>query len=487
MIKKYFRYGCFILCVFFPRTDLLALEQGQLVLSGLDYNLHEETSKEVINLSLSDVISLGLRNNYAIRSNYLDRIAQKFDLRVEEDRFTPKLQLSGRYTTGKNQDVDFRNTKLFPNATLLTPLGTRFTLSWTRENNKSGVNNLHNDGASIVMIQPLLRGAGSDVNNAPILLAKLREQTNRLNLKATVSDSITQIILAYHAVLRAQERQALSIAALKRMQKLIDTNKELISAGRMAEADIIQTQADLAMQELSAKESENNVHTAKLELLKLLALSLKTPIHASDTPTGTHISLNIEQSIKKAQSQQPNYLIQLLSAKAADIQLLQAKDNQLWDLSLVGGASQYRSSSSEKRNWENYVGIQLDIPIGDMSHKQEEVQAKVNVQRQALHIEEVKINLEQRVINAIRDTESRWQEYQLAIKAHSLSQKKLEIEQEKLQVGRSSNFQVLSFETDLRNAENARLNTLIQYLDSQAELDQILGTTLESWEVTLND
>ncbi|MDE9484352.1 TolC family protein, partial [Xenorhabdus bovienii] len=73
------------------------------------------------------------------------------------------------------------------------------------------------------------------------------------------------------------------------------------------------------------------------------------------------------------------------------------------------------------------------------------------------------------------------------IKASSLSQKKLEIEQEKLQAGRSSNFQVLSFETDLRNAENARLNTLIQYLNAQAELDQILGTTLESWEITINE
>ncbi len=487
MIKQYFLYSSLTLFFCFPQTGISTSEQERLALAKPDDSLSRETSKEVIGLSLSDAISLGLRNNYAIRSIYLDRIAQKFDLQVAEDRFTPKLQLSGRYIAGKNQDASFRKSHLSPNATLLTPLGTRFTLSWTRENNQSKINKLHNDGASITVIQPLLRGAGTDINNAPGLLAKLREQTNRLNLKATISDSITHIILAYHALLRAQEQQALSVASLKRMQKLVETNKELIGAGRMAQTDIIQTQADLAMQELSAKEAENNVHTAKLALLKLLALSLKTPIQATDTLKGTHISLNVEQSIKKAQAQQPGYLIQLLSAKAADIQLLQARDNQLWDLSLVGGTSQYRSSSSETRNWENYVGIQLDIPIGDMTRKQAEVQAKVDVQKQTLHLEEAKINLEQSVINAIRDTESRWQEYQLAIKASSLSQKKLEIEQEKLQAGRSSNFQVLSFETDLRNAENARLNTLIQYLNAQAELDQILGTTLESWEIVLND
>ncbi|MBQ4796983.1 TolC family protein, partial [Pectobacterium versatile] len=65
--------------------------------------------------------------------------------------------------------------------------------------------------------------------------------------------------------------------------------------------------------------------------------------------------------------------------------------------------------------------------------------------------------------------------------------RKLEIEREKLTVGRSSNFQVLSFENDLRNAENARLNALIGYMNAQAGLDQTLGTTLESWDIALND
>ncbi|PHM31201.1 TolC family protein [Xenorhabdus innexi] len=485
MIKKYFLYSSLTLFCLFPAKPVSG--QERLKLSEHDYSLNKEASGEVIGLSLSDAISLGVRNNYAIRSVYLDRIAQKFDLRVAEDRFTPKLQLSGSYIAGKNQDAGFRKSNISPNATLLTPLGTRFTLSWARDNNKSGMNHSHNDGASIKVIQPLLRGSGTNMNNAPILLANLREQTNRLNLKETISSSITQIILSYHTLLRAQEQQALSVASLKRMQKLVETNKELIDAGRMAQTDIIQTQADLAMQALSAKEAENNVQSAKLALLKLLALSLKTPIQATDTLTGTHVRLNVEQSIKKAQAQQPDYLIRLLAAKAADIQLLQAKDNRLWDLSLIGGTSQQRSSSSDSRKWENYVGIQLDIPIGDMSRKQAEVQARVNVQKQELTLEEARINLEQRVTNAIRDTESRWQEYQLAIKASSLSQQKLEIEQEKLQAGRSSNFQVLSFETDLRNAENARLNTLIQYLNAQAELDQILGTTLESWGITINE
>ncbi|MDC9620100.1 hypothetical protein PSI22_00280 [Xenorhabdus sp. XENO-7] len=162
MIKKYFLYGSLTLFFLFLQTESFASEQEQLILSEPDYSLRQEASRETIGLSLDDAIWLGLRNNYAVRSVYLDRIAQKFDLQVAEDRFTPKLQLSGRYIAGKNQDSNFRKTNLSPNATLFTPLGTRFTLSWTRENTKLGMKNFYNDGASITVIQPLLRGANTN-------------------------------------------------------------------------------------------------------------------------------------------------------------------------------------------------------------------------------------------------------------------------------------------------------------------------------------
>jgi outer membrane protein TolC len=64
--------------------------------------------------------------------------------------------------------------------------------------------------------------------------------------------------------------------------------------------------------------------------------------------------------------------------------------------------------------------------------------------------------------------------------------KKIQIEREKLTLGRSSNFQVISFEADLRHAENTRLNALIAYLNAQVELDLQLGLTLDTWKISLN-
>jgi outer membrane protein TolC len=94
---------------------------------------------------------------------------------------------------------------------------------------------------------------------------------------------------------------------------------------------------------------------------------------------------------------------------------------------------------------------------------------------------------ERDVGDAVRDVGTRWRQYEIAQRARELSRRKLEIERDKLKVGRSSNFQVLSFETDLRNAENAQLNALIAYLNAQTLLDEKLGMTLESWDIALND
>lgn len=91
------------------------------------------------------------------------------------------------------------------------------------------------------------------------------------------------------------------------------------------------------------------------------------------------------------------------------------------------------------------------------------------------------------MINAVRNIGTRWRQYEISVRISDLSRRKLDIEREKLTAGRSSNFQVLRFESDLRNADSAKLNALISYLNSQALLDQTLGTALQSWDISIND
>lgn len=446
---------------------------------------------QTIELTLSDTIYLGLRDNRSIRSAYLDRIAQKFNLRVAEDRFTPKLMLSGSYFSNQNQGDSYRQGNVTPATTLLTPYGTRVSLGWTyrhTEADQAGASS--NDGANISLIQPLLRGAGKEIATAPVNFARLSEQANRLNLKSTVSQTITQVIASYYTLLQAQEQLKISKESLDRARQLIEVNQAMIVAGRMAEFEIVQTEAEVASQELAYEEALNEVDTARLALLQLLALSLNTPIIATESLQASQVNVNAAQALLQAEASQPTYLSQLIASEQASINLKVAKNDRLWDVSLVGGVSQinnHNALNDSERTWENYIGVQIEIPIGDLSTRLAEVQAQANVSNQKIQLAEARQQLERDVTNAVRNIGTRWRQYTIAQRALDLSRRKLEIEREKLTVGRSSNFQVLSFENDLRNAEHARLNALISYLNAQAELDQTLGTTLQSWDIVLND
>ena len=85
---------------------------------------------------------------------------------------------------------------------------------------------------------------------------------------------------------------------------------------------------------------------------------------------------------------------------------------------------------------------------------------------------------QQSLIRVLRQVE-------LAVQARELSERKLDIEQEKLKAGRSTNFQLVSFQNDLLNAQNNELNAKIEYLNALTALDRILGTTLDTWEIEL--
>lgn len=447
----------------------------------------------IVELSLEDAVALGLRNNRSVRSAYLSRVTQKFDLRVAEDKFTPKLELSSAYLFQSDNNGKWRDFESQATAFATTPTGATVSVSWTDSQTDADPLQQHTTLVSLNVVQPLLRDAGISVNTASVRLARLEEQSYRLDLQSSVTDALTQIILAYREVLRSQDEYQIAQSSLERSRALLDVNHDLISAGRMASVDAIQTEADVATQELAVEEAVNSSEAARIALLKLLSLDLGTQITVAAVQRPTQVILDLEKVRNLAGQYEPSLLRQVITTQQADIELEVARNNRLWDVSLVAGAERERttlrgvSAPSSDHSTDKYVGIQVSIPLGDLSRKQEEVRAQVNLEKQTVQLEETRAAMEQQVRDAVREVNTRWRQFEIAQRARSLSVQKVDIEKEKLQVGRSSNFQVLAFESDLRSAESALVSAEIGYLNSLTLLDQKIGVTLATWEVELND
>jgi outer membrane protein TolC len=447
-----------------------------------------------VNVSLADAVALGLRRNRDIRRSYLQRVAQKFDLQVAEAFFSPRLVLGSQHREQRSSNDRGRELSVAPKVTLNNEWGTLFSLSWAQRFNQAQKGgHKQQRGLTFEVIQPLLRNAGHDVVTAPRRRARLSEHSHQLGLQASVAQSVTQIVSAYRELLKAQEQLRIVSDALGRSREQLKVNDALIAAGRMARVDRLQNEADLAYQELNAEQAAHHLSSSRRALLQLLALDLSTPLRASEELTATPVEIDRDQALEIARQRQPGFLQQRIALELAEVDLLVAKNQQLWDLSLVAGAEQARDAWSSDvkrgvdRRWSTYAGVQLEVPIGDPGQRQRLVSAQVAVDSQDLLHAEAQQSLEREVGDAIRTLQAHWRQYEIALRSRSLSQRKLAVEQQKLQAGRTSNFQVLSFEEDLRRSENAVLNALIAYLNAQTQLDERLGTTLDSWEIALND
>ncbi|HEY9665882.1 MAG TPA: TolC family protein [Coleofasciculaceae cyanobacterium] len=445
-------------------------------------------------LTLSDVIILALENNRSLKNAYLERIAQRQDLTVAEDKFNPNLTPTVSVSIaqfGANPTITDSELGLGATVAVKIPTGGELSFSWATNGqplvqNGVGINNNDDPFGQNLQLrfsQPLLRGAGININRASIEIARLTEQINILNLKSLLINTITESIIAYRELLRSQEQLKIAQVSLKSSKESLENYRVLIEAGRLAPVDIVQAQTDIANKEVRLIEAENNLASAQLTLLNILDIDQNTVIIPADSPQANNISLDTNNLRELAFKNQPDYLKAQLDIERTRLGLLQAENNRRWDLDLN---TSYDYTLSDSKKNDARVGLSLSRELGDLTVERDFQRSRINNLQAENILEEQRESLEIQLKDRIRDVQLSFAQVELAQKATQLSEKQLEIAREKQKLGRDITvFELIRLEDDLVQARNVELNATIDYLNALTRLDQTLGTTLETWQVTI--
>ncbi len=442
-------------------------------------------------ISLTEAVALALRNNRTIRSAYLERVAQKFDLVVVQARFRPQLNLAVDVFAERGDGAKIVQSAITPTLIWVTPTGASVQFRWDRRDRLNGGPAFSSDAATLSLVQPLLRGGGVSVNLAPVRIARLQEEINRLGLKSTVSTTVTNVVFGYRSLLQAQQEERLAGLSLERTRQLLVTNRALIDAGRLAAADIVQTEFDVANQQVAVLQAGQQKRSAQLALLFLLAVDPRTDVIAGDSIAADHIDVSADRLVALGFSGRMDVLAQRVALEQNRQALVVAKNDRLFDLSLVGSVDRLRGNYGQVGPvygvTNGKVGLQLNIPIGNPAQRQGEIRAATNLRLAEVRYEDLCQSAETQIRDALQGVESNWLQLELAGRARSLAEQALDIQREKLKAGRASNFEVLSFQASLRAAETQQLAASIGYLNALTALDEQVGSTLDTWQIVLND
>lgn len=455
-----------------------------------------------VTMSLGECVALTVRKNVTIEVAYLNRVLQKYDLVTDTTfRYVPQVGIDGKAT--KSEDINSSGTTtkddtLSGTATVTQkiPSGGNFEFSYEKsrqhdtESGSVTENEVTNTSTwTVTLTQPLLKSAGFDYDLSNVRQAEIEEQQNIVSLKGTIIDTISQAITYYRALLEAKHSMEISKQSMEIAQKSLKNAQEEVKYGRLASMDLIQYESDLANRELSLEEARNSYINARLDLAKHLNIDKNTLIIPSEDLDIKEFYLDEKKSNTLAKANKPDYLTQRLNLESKEYTLLRASRDTLPQLDLTATYGETHTTTNTQGNnnddkWS--VGLELQTPIFGTERRQltsTELSARSAVRIAMINLKKAEDDIASEVADKIRDLKIKAKSAKLAVRARKLSEQKLQVEQAKLKAGRSSTFQVVTFQSDLFEARNSELSSKINYLNALTDFDQYLGTTLDTWKI----
>ena len=476
----------------------------------------KKSAGETINMTLADAVSLALRSNRDIAITYLGRVIQKYNLRIAEAEFLPNIRMDiaagSTYTDTYTTTMGSRSKVLTESmeagatvsATQKLPTGAQFTFSWENQNTDVRTKT---DGSSVSasntaaqwsldLSQPLLKGGGLEYTRAALVKARLTEQENLLGLRDSISSTIVSVIAAYNSFYQSSRNVKIRRAALEEAKKQLETNKILVKAGRMATNELIQSEAQVADQEFSYEEAINTLDTNLLTLIDILDIGRETNIVPADDVFLRELTPDFKTCLDMALKSNGSYIKALNNVSRRELELMEEENSRLWDLSLSAGYEEnydtypWRGNADDDKGRDWNVGLNLTVPFelygnDRLVKRRRLLQAKKNLKVVRLNMEEARGDLETNVLNAVRNVHTQLKLLARSRKSLDLATQRLAVEKTKLNVGRSTLFQVVSFQNSLVDKQEAEVNQTISYLTSLTTLDKLLGTTLDTWNIEI--
>ncbi len=494
-----------------------------------------QTSGSSRSLSLEDCVLRALKNNLSVQVQVLNPELAIENLSRANEKFVPSLSMTynkqdteaasyswidasgsvitkaGTYNFGMSESLPFGGT-----------LGITLNNSRNDSNQKfQTINPRYSSTLRFNFSQPLLRGFGLDLSRREILIARNNLDISEVQFEQTLADTIYNVEEAYWNLAYTIDNLEVRRQSLRLAQDLLEKNQRSVEVGTLAPMEILSAKAEVATREADIIQAEAQVKNAEDRLRTILNFTpAEVPegsIVLKDKPSVGERKIGADEALAVALQMRPELRASRLGLKTENLNVSYARNQNLPDLSLSasywspgvsgdqivylnndpltgvvlriipgGGSAALKDATGFKyQNWS--VGLTLSVPIGSVLSRAQYAQAKLNLQQALIEVKNQEQQVTLEVRTAVRSVDSNYKRIQAYRVARELAEQKLAAEEEKLKVGLSTNFMVLSYQRDLSNARSNELQSIVAYNVSLALLDQALGTSLQAKNLRISD
>jgi outer membrane protein len=362
----------------------------------------------------------------------------------------------------------------------------------------------YSPGLTLSVTQPLLRGAGVEVNTSPIVLARLDETISAEDFKLVLQNTILQVEAAYWDLVVAETQvQAISEALEAARENLRITTRRFeegkdkrvvvslaTSAVTSREADLVAARLHLAT---ASDLLKRLMHDPELPLAQPVVLLAMEPPLADPTPVGSPL---LEKSLSVALQNRPELHQADARLSQADLRERVAKNATLPQLDFVAsygltgldkklGPAMEQQFSTEFYNWS--AGLNFSFPIGNRGptaayHRSQLLQSQTVRTREDI-LQQVMLDVSQSVRNLAAAQES----ILASRAAREAAEQTVKDEEAFVSAGAALLKDLLDAQGTLADAKVREMQAMSAYMVGLAALQRAQGTLLDYNNIRLLD
>jgi outer membrane protein TolC len=371
----------------------------------------------------------------------------------------------------------------------------------------------------VTVTQPLVRGFGLSVNRRFIRIAKNERKIADLLLRQQLIATVYGIVRLYTDLVALFEDVKVKEETLAAAEKLYSDTKAQVDEGTQAQIELTRANAqvfsirqDLINSRGLLEEQEAIVKSVITRRSANLPQILNARIIPTDSlvlPEKDDVGA-IEDLLAEAFASRPDLKQAGVQVENSQITLEGSRNALLPELDLVGVAQNSGLAGQQNsigpladpnfiggygaaleqlatRKYPTYgIGVQLTLPIRNRIAQADVARDEILTRQTEIRLQQLRNQAQLEVQDALVAMRKARSSYEASLQTQALQQESLEAEQAKFEVGASTSFFIIQYESYLAQARSTVVVAKGAYLKARAALERAVGSILDDHHVAID-
>jgi outer membrane protein TolC len=466
---------------------------------------------KVVELTQEDAVAKALKMNIELSVERLNPQLQDLALKGAFGAYVPNVTgtLGQRSSTSRPGSI-YGGGAIVNSQTTTYNFGASQAIRWTGAtaninwgNSRVGTDNAattlsprYDTSLQLSVQQPLWRNRAIDANRQSLITTEINRRISDITLRAATVNTIANTRNAYWDLVYAIQAVESAKTSLALAEKLVEDNKIRVEIGTLAPLDIISAQAEAASRQQTLVSREASRRTSELVLKRLIVSGTDdalwtVTLNPVDRPaTDVAEKIDLEAALRTALENRTDVVTARKNLEITDIGLKYQRNQTMPGMDMTASYSTAGAAGTQylvnqqtgertkiaETGWIDAVGqfgnnllpawnvqVVMSYPLGTSSQEATLARSKVQYQQTLAQLRALELTVATDLTNQAMTVQSAFMQVQTAVASRALSQKRLEAEQSKFEVGMSYNYNVVLAQRDFTDAQNSELLAILNY------------------------